>query len=209
MFCPKCGAPTADGAKFCEKCGFNLAGLDQSAGMPNGASAAAPQQQSQSWGQQQQGAQFQPPNQQQWGQPQRSATSQQLQQAYSESFFGTMFPNYKTIMTKQYANFNGRVTRTQFWQYCIATWVVIFVVTLVGMIISEEVGSGLMVLGALAHIIPNLGMTVRRLHDRNMSGWWVLIQLVPTIGALVIFIFTIMDGDKWANRYGNVPGPLS
>ena len=45
MFCPKCGAPTADGAKFCEKCGFNLAGLDQSAGMPNGASAAAPQQQ--------------------------------------------------------------------------------------------------------------------------------------------------------------------
>lgn len=209
MFCPKCGAPTADGAKFCEKCRFNLASLEQPAGMPNGASAAAPQQQSQPWGQQQQGAQFQQPNQQQWGQPQQAATGQRFQQPYSESFFGTMFSNYKTILTTQYATFNGRLSRTQYWQFQISLIIVVIVATFIGTVISDSLGEVVMVLVLFAHLIPSFGTAVRRLHDRNMSGWWVLIQFVPTVGSIVLVILLLMGGDKWANRYGNVPGPLS
>ena len=52
--------------------------------------------------------------------------------------------------------------------------------------------------------IPTLAVTVRRLHDTGKSGWWYLISFIP-IGGLVLFIFTIQEGDPYANKYGNDP----
>lgn len=205
MFCPRCGAPTIEGANFCEKCGLNLASLDQPAGAPKGAAAAAAtstQQESPSQQAQQQQVTMQGPMTPQ------EPSKQQAPQPQGESFFGTMFANYKFIMTQQYVNFSGRLSRAHYWQFQIAMILVSCVITIIGLIISDSVGDTVMVLAMVAHFIPSLGTTVRRLHDRDMRGWWILLQLIPTIGSLILLILLLMAGDKWANRYGPVPGPL-
>ena len=64
---------------------------------------------------------------------------------------------------------------------------------------------GLQWLWGLATLIPNLAVGVRRLHDTNRSGWWMLIVLVPLIGIVVLLIFDVMEGTKGPNRFGPDP----
>jgi uncharacterized membrane protein YhaH (DUF805 family) len=47
---------------------------------------------------------------------------------------------------------------------------------------------------SLAVLIPTLAVTVRRLHDIDRSGWWILIGLVPLIGAIVLLVFALLEG---------------
>lgn len=58
---------------------------------------------------------------------------------------------------------------------------------------------------SLAVLIPGIAVSVRRLHDTNRSGWWLLIGLVPFIGAIVLLIFMLQDGQPGDNRYGPNP----
>ena len=64
-----------------------------------------------------------------------------------------------------------------------------------------------MLLGAfgLAVFIPSLAVAFRRLHDTNRSAWWLLIALVPFIGAIVLLVFYLLDGTPGANRFGEDP----
>ncbi|HEX7380625.1 MAG TPA: DUF805 domain-containing protein, partial [Nevskiaceae bacterium] len=57
----------------------------------------------------------------------------------------------------------------------------------------------------LATFIPSWAVCVRRLHDTNRSGWWVLISLVPLVGWIVLLIFTVQDGTRGDNRFGPDP----
>ena len=57
----------------------------------------------------------------------------------------------------------------------------------------------------LAVLIPTLAVTVRRLHDIDRTGWWILINLVPLIGTIVLLVFCVMDGTPGNNRYGPNP----
>ena len=57
----------------------------------------------------------------------------------------------------------------------------------------------------LALIIPSLAVAVRRLHDTNRSGWWVLIALLPVLGALVLLVFMVLPGTVGPNSYGEDP----
>jgi len=57
----------------------------------------------------------------------------------------------------------------------------------------------------LAIILPSLAVGARRLHDTGRSGWWMLLALIPLIGALVLIIFFIMDGEAKYNDYGDDP----
>src|SRR5215204_5898732 len=54
-------------------------------------------------------------------------------------------------------------------------------------------------------LIPTLAVTVRRLHDIDRSGWWILIGLVPLIGVIVLLVFALLDGTPGDNRYGPNP----
>ena len=67
--------------------------------------------------------------------------------------------------------------------------------------------SGGIILVALyfIHLVPALAVTVRRLHDTGKSGWLYLLVLIPYIGSLIIFIFTVIQGDKEDNKYGPDP----
>ena len=58
---------------------------------------------------------------------------------------------------------------------------------------------------ALGVFIPSLAVAVRRLHDTNRSGWWLLIGLIPVIGLIVLIVFFVQDSDKVDNDYGANP----
>jgi hypothetical protein len=61
---------------------------------------------------------------------------------------------------------------------------------------------------AILTFIPQLAVTVRRLHDSDKSGWWLLLVLIPYVGAFIIFIFTLLDSSSGFNRYGPPYGEL-
>lgn len=57
----------------------------------------------------------------------------------------------------------------------------------------------------LAVLIPGIAVSIRRLHDTNRSGWWLLISLVPVIGTIVLIIFMVQDSQPDTNQYGPNP----
>jgi uncharacterized membrane protein YhaH (DUF805 family) len=60
------------------------------------------------------------------------------------------------------------------------------------------------VLVILVLLLPNLAVTVRRFHDSGHSGWWLLISIVPLIGAIVLLVFTLQGSDP-PNKWGQGP----
>lgn len=112
----------------------------------------------------------------------------------------------KTCFSK-YATFSGRASRSELW------WYVLFVV-IVGIVLSgidtnvmhSRPGTGLLSgIFSLVTILPSLAVGVRRLHDTNRSGWWILIALVPVIGGLILIYFYIQDSDPNDNEFGPTP----
>jgi len=57
----------------------------------------------------------------------------------------------------------------------------------------------------LAMLVPWLAVTVRRLHDTDRSGWWLLILFVPLIGQIILFVFLVTGGTRGPNRFGPDP----
>ena len=120
---------------------------------------------------------------------------------------------YLRVMRDNYANFNGRARRKEYWMFTLFFMLFLLVPSfvfglLIGMFASETVLiSGGIILAALyfIHLVPALAVTVRRLHDTGKSGWLYLLALIPYIGSLIIFIFTVIKGDRGDNKYGPDP----
>ena len=112
-------------------------------------------------------------------------------------------------LTKKYATFEGRARRSEYWYFVLFYVLVIFVLVIVDGLagtFSEEAEIGLFSgLFMLATILPSLAVMVRRLHDTDRSGWWVLINLIPIVGALVLLVFTVLDSQPGTNRFGPNP----
>jgi len=111
--------------------------------------------------------------------------------------------NYYLDVLKQYAVFAGRATRKQYWMFFLINLLVAIGVGIVAGIIHL---SWLSSLYTLALIVPSIAVAVRRLHDTNRSGWWVLIALIPVVGWVVIIVFLAQKGGQGDNQYG--PKPL-
>lgn len=107
----------------------------------------------------------------------------------------------RNLATGTYAQFSGRASRSEYWWFALASLLVIFVAAFVDAIAGTAVVT---VLAYLFLIIPGIAVSVRRLHDTNRSGWYLLLNLVPLIGSILIFIWTVTPGDKKANDYGPV-----
>lgn len=110
---------------------------------------------------------------------------------------------------RQYAVFAGRAQRSEYWYFTLfnslAFIVLGFTDALFGTF-SAEAGVG--IIGGLywlAVFLPTLGVGVRRLHDTGRSGWWLVIVLIPIIGAIVLLFFLVKDSDPEANKYGDNP----
>jgi uncharacterized membrane protein YhaH (DUF805 family) len=101
----------------------------------------------------------------------------------------------------KYAMFSGRSSRSAYWW-----WTLFYFLVIVGASILDAAANTpiFAVLVWLALIIPNLAVLVRRLHDTDHSGWWVLIGLIPLIGAIVLIVFACIDSGP-PNKYGEGP----
>ena len=116
---------------------------------------------------------------------------------------------YLQVLSK-YADFSGRATRSEFWWFALYNLLIA-----IGLAIAEFVlglGQLLSVIYGVAIFIPNWAVSVRRLHDTDHSGWWLLIGIVPLVGAIILFIFYISDSSPGPNDYGSSPkqsGPSS
>ena len=100
-----------------------------------------------------------------------------------------------------YANFNGRGSRSEYLWFYLFTWLLNLGGTLMDSSIGES-GEGLMYWGtALVTVIPTLSAGARRLHDVNKSGWWLLISFT-VIGIIPLLIWMTTEGTKKNNLYG-------
>ena len=103
-----------------------------------------------------------------------------------------------------YANFNGRSTRGDYWWVVLANFIVGFVLGLITGIVGSKVGTTLTSIYSLAILVPSLALTVRRLHDTNKSGWFILISLIPAVGSIILIVFLCLDSVNEGNQYGEV-----
>ena len=120
---------------------------------------------------------------------------------------------YLKVMRDNYANFNGRARRKEYWMFTLFFTLFfiasIFIMAILFSSVSESTGSligGILIIGLfLTHLVPSLAVTIRRLHDTGKSGWFYLLSFIPYIGGLIIFIFTVIEGDRGDNKYGPDP----
>lgn len=101
-------------------------------------------------------------------------------------------------------NFSDRAPRSEFWYWYLFTLLVSFMTTFLDWLLGT--GGVLTSLAAIVLFVPNISVTVRRLHDIDKSGWWILILFIPLIGWLFLFIWECTKGTLGSNRYG--PDPL-
>ena len=106
-----------------------------------------------------------------------------------------------------YANFRGRACRSEFWWFQLFLLVGGIVAALLDLFANTNLlgGSPLATLFWLATIIPDLAVTVRRLHDTDSGGWWILLGLIPLIGMVVLIVWWCQKGSRGYNRFGADP----
>ena len=96
--------------------------------------------------------------------------------------------------------FNGRYSRSEFW------WWELFVIigAVVSAVADSIIGTYLLLyaIWPIATYLPGLAVIVRRLHDRDKSGWWILIGFIPWIGSIILLIWFISRGTDGSNRFG-------
>ena len=104
--------------------------------------------------------------------------------------------------------YRGRASRSAYWWFTLFQVIVIFAVDFIIFIPLSMNSSGGSIAGFIAISVLAiylelvvLALLVRRLHDTDRSGWWVLIGLVPFVGPIALFVFTVLEGTPGLNRY--------
>lgn len=104
------------------------------------------------------------------------------------------------VCLQKYADFKGRASRAEYW------WFYLFSTLL--MMALGIVSDTLSTVASFALLLPNLSVTARRLHDRDLSGWWMLLPLT-IIGIIPFIWFMLRSSEPAPNRYGDVPCRIS
>lgn len=105
---------------------------------------------------------------------------------------------YKTVFSK-YATFSGRARRKEYWMFCLASTIVSFVVGIVGALLHCH--GVLSPIYNLVVLLPSIAVGVRRMHDTDRSGWWLLVPIAN-------LVFACTEGTRGGNRFGNDPKQL-
>ena len=101
-----------------------------------------------------------------------------------------------------YTKFDGRASRPMYWWWVLFAIIAAVVASTIDAIIGTPIISAIVGLGLF---LPGLSVAIRRLHDTNRTGWWVLIALIPLIGFIVLLVFYLQEGDAGDNQYGPPP----
>jgi len=128
--------------------------------------------------------------------------------------------NWYVKVLKQYVDFSGRARRREYWMFILINVVIVIVLSLIDTLLgtggfratsgggSFYAANSLGVLSglySLAVLLPSIAVTVRRLHDTDRTGWWILLGFIPIIGGIVLLVFYVLEGTRGPNRYGPDP----
>ncbi len=131
-----------------------------------------------------------------------------------------MMLEWMLLPYRRYADFSGRSRRKEYWMFQLMQLVVIallIAVIFAGMPRFDDtgnpgepgmmvyVGGGLMALYVLASFVPALAVQVRRFHDQDKSGWFILLGFIPYAGGIIVLVFMCLDGTRGPNRFGDDP----
>ncbi len=110
---------------------------------------------------------------------------------------------------KKYAVFDGRARRKEYWMFVLFNVITSIILGIVDRIIGTDYGSSgsgmLSSIYSLAVLLPTIGVAIRRMHDTNRSGWWILINLIPCIGWIWFIVLAAQEGGVGDNQYGPDP----
>ncbi len=104
---------------------------------------------------------------------------------------------------RQYADFEGRARRKEYWMFTLFN----LIFAILAVVIDGLIGTGAIIylFYVLATIIPNLSVSVRRLHDVGKSGWMYLVALIPLVGFIWLLVLLTTDSQPGDNEYGPNP----
>ena len=109
---------------------------------------------------------------------------------------------------KNYAVFSGRARRKEYWMFMLFQMLFAFAAILADHLLGTDMNGGggaIYLLYTLALFIPGLAVAVRRLHDVDKSGWFLLIVLVPLVGMVWLLVLDCTEGKPGDNEYGTDP----
>ncbi len=115
-----------------------------------------------------------------------------------------MVSSFKNVVMNNYANFNGRLGVAEFWWFYLLDILIMLAILIVAFAIFRT-RDGAMVLGGIYTLIlllPLLAAEVRRLHDTGISGWWLLLSLIPYLGGFIVLILLMMPSKPAGERFG-------
>lgn len=103
---------------------------------------------------------------------------------------------------RNWRNFSGRAGRREFWMFALFVVILSLIVGLADGILDTHLFGGFL---TVVVTVPYLAVAVRRMHDIDKSGWWILVNAVPVIGGLWFLCLAIRKGKQGMNRYGLDP----
>ena len=111
---------------------------------------------------------------------------------------------------RNYVNFSGRAVRSEYWYWALFGMIVVVVFGVIDELLNPGTQMGAFsvanVIVMLALVLPGLAVSVRRLHDIDFTGWWVLLGFT-IIGAFVLIYWACQRGTLGPNRFGPDPMP--
>lgn len=105
-------------------------------------------------------------------------------------------------------DFTGRSSRSEYWWWTLFNVIVLGLAeVLISVASTEHPGPAFVfyLILNLAFLLPSLAVTVRRLHDLDRSAWWMLIAIVPLVGAILLIVWFCTKGSEGSNRFGVDP----
>ena len=113
----------------------------------------------------------------------------------------------RTCLKEKYYNFNDRAQRSEYWWFALFGCGVTIVLSILdNLIFNNASGYGIFsTIWGFAILLPYFGVGVRRLHDLDKSGWWLLISLIPVVGFIILVFWFVQQGTRAENRFGADP----
>jgi len=110
---------------------------------------------------------------------------------------------------KNYANFNGRARRMEYWMFVLFNVLFMIAAMVLDNLLKTTINGGtygvIYLIYALAVFLPSLAVIVRRLHDIDKPGTWIFIVLIPFIGSIWLLVLECTEGTRGENRFGADP----
>lgn len=136
--------------------------------------------------------------------------------SYKKSVFNnkSAYSAWMIVPIHRYADFSGRSRRKEFWNFYLLLIMVTIITATIRMLVKQkviansfysDVAIAVWVSIFLGTLIPLVAVQVRRLHDQDMSGWLVLINLIPYVGPIFFLVLMAIDGTEGNNRFGPDP----